>query len=90
MTDKENSVVLTDNNGNEIECDYLDTIPFGGKDYVVLYPIDQGEDEGEVIILELVETGDGLEDYLPVEDEKLLDKVFDEYMRVSQLDSDND
>lgn len=86
MNDQDNTVVLTDDKGNEIKCDYLDTIPLSGKDYVVLYPLDQGEDEGEVIILELVETGDGLEDYVPVEDEKVLDSVFDEYMRISQLD----
>jgi len=85
-------VVLTDSEGNELECDYLDTVNFGDKDYVVLYPVDQesDDDEGEVIILELVMGDNGIEDYLPVEDGGLLDSIFAEYMRISQLDEEED
>lgn len=86
MTDKENIVVLSDDDGNEIECEYLDTVKYKDKDYIVLYPLDQAADEGEVIFLELVQSADGTEDYLPVEDEKLLDEVFEEYMRIMDLE----
>lgn len=86
MTDNDNIIVLTDDEGNELECDYLDTVNYKGKDYVVLYPLDQDEDEGDVIIFELAEGDDGSEEYLTVEDEDLLDEVFEEYMRVMELE----
>lgn len=86
MTDNDNIIVLTDDEGNELECDYLDTVNYQGKDYVVLYPLDQDEDEGDVIIFELAEGDDGSEEYLTVEDEDLLDEVFEEYMRVMELE----
>jgi uncharacterized protein YrzB (UPF0473 family) len=88
MTDNENIIVLTDDEGNELECDYLDTINYKDMNFVVLYPLDQDEEEGEVIILELVENEDGEEEYLTVEDEDLLDEVFDEYMRVMELEEE--
>ena len=86
MTDNENIIVLTDEEGNELECDYLDTVNYGDSNYIILYPLDQDEEEGEVIILELVEDENGEEKYLTIEDENLLDEVFDEYMRVVELE----
>lgn len=86
MTIEENIIVLTDEEGNELECDYLDTINYKGVNYVVLYPLDQDEDDGEVVILELIENEDGEEEYNTVDDEELLDEIFEEYTRVMELE----
>lgn len=88
MTIDENIVVLTDEEGNELECDYLDTITHKNVDYAVLYPLDQDGEDGEVIILELVENEDGEEEYLTVDDEELLDEIFEEYSRILELEEE--
>lgn len=88
MFEEDGIIVLTDNDGNELECEYLDTINYNDMNFVILYPLDQDEEEGEVIILELVENEDGEEEYVTVEDEDLLDEVFDEYMRVMELEEE--
>lgn len=85
---EEDIIILTDDEGNELECEYLDTINYQGKDYVVLYPLDQDADaeEGGVVIMEVVSIDDENEEYLPVDDEDLLDAVFDEFMRIAELE----
>lgn len=88
MLEDDNIIVLTDNDGNELECEYLDTIHYKDMYFAILYPLDQDEEDGEVIILELVENEDGEEEYLTVDDEDLLDEVFDEYMRVLELEAE--
>jgi uncharacterized protein YrzB (UPF0473 family) len=90
MNEDDNTIVLTDEDGNELECEYLDTVNYKDKDYAVLFPLDQDEEDGDVIILELAENEDGEEEYLTVEDEGLLDEVFDEYMRVLELEDDEE
>ena len=73
-------IVLTDENGEDINFEFVDLIEYKGKEYVVLLPEleDNEEDEGEVVILE-VQDGDteDEENYVSVEDEKTLAEVFE-------------
>lgn len=81
MTDERDDViVLKDENGQEIEFEYLDTIEKGGKEYIVLLPLEdvEEEEEGEVVILQVKEV-DGEEEFLPVEDEAELNAVFEDF-----------
>lgn len=75
----DNIVVLNDEDGNEVEFEFLDLIQYDGEDYVVLLPTeDEGEDAGEVVILKLEDTEDDDEEsYISVEDEEILNKVFE-------------
>ena len=75
----DNIVVLNDEDGNEVEFEFLDLIQYDGEDYVVLLPTeDDGEDAGEVVILKLEDTEDDEEEsYVSVEDEEILNKVFE-------------
>ncbi len=75
----DNIVVLNDEDGNEVEFEFLDLIQYDGEDYVVLLPTeDEGEDAGEVVILKLEDTEDDEEEsYVSVEDEEILNKVFE-------------
>ena len=77
--DESNIVVLNDENGEEIKFEFLDLISLDDEEYVVLLPvIEEGEeDNGEVVILKLEETdSDTEESYVSVDDEEILNKVF--------------
>lgn len=71
----DNIIVLNDENGNEVEFEFLDLIPYQGQEYVVLLPTDDEADE--VVILQLEESEDDSESYLGVEDENIVSAVFD-------------
>jgi len=74
----DNIVVLNDEEGNEIEFEFLDLIEYEGEEYVVLLPTDEEEDAGEVLILKLEDTeSEEEESYVSVEDEEVLNKVFE-------------
>ena len=73
-------VTLTDDNGEDIEFEILDELTHEGKNYVVLLPTDADEDESaEVLILEVrpAEDSEEEEEFLTLDDEELLDKLFD-------------
>lgn len=72
-------VVLTDDEGEEVEFEYLDTIDYEGNEYVVLLPVDADEDEAVEVLILKVEYGEDEDDeqYVSVESEELLDKLFD-------------
>ena len=79
MEELNNIVVLNDENGNEIEFEFVDMIEYQNKEYVVLLPVGDDEEDGEVVILQ-VEPGDEDSDeeaYISVEDEAVLEAVFE-------------
>ena len=77
----DNIVILNDEDGNEVKFEFLDLVELDDEEYVVLLPVtDEGEeDEGEVVILKLEDTDDDSEEesYVGVEDEEILNKVFE-------------
>ena len=75
----DNIIVLNDENGEEIEFEFLDLIEYDGEEYVVLLPNDEDdEDAGEVVILKLEDTdSEEEESYVSVEDEDVLKAVFE-------------
>ncbi len=76
-----NIVVLNDENGEEVEFEFLDLIELDGEEYVVLLPVEEEEnpeEAGEVVILKLEDTeSEDEESYVSVEDEEVLNKVFE-------------
>ena len=69
-----NILVLTDGNGQDVEFEYLDTVEYQGKEYLVLMPAD--EESNEILILEIQPVDEETEDYLAVEDEQVLNAVY--------------
>ena len=65
-----NLIQLEDEDGNPTSFEFLDLIPYEGKEYVVLLPAD--EDADEVEILELAELDDEMEEYRSIEDTAIL------------------
>ena len=50
---------------------------YEGEEYVVLLPAEETEDAGEVVILQVEDTDLDEESYISVEDEDVLNKVFE-------------
>ena len=76
----DNIVILNDEDGNEVKFEFLDLIELDDEEYVVLLPIVEDEDvEGEVVILKVEDTDENSdeESYISVEDEDVLNKVFE-------------
>ena len=76
----DNGVILNDEDGNEVQFEFLDLVELDDEEYVVLLPItEEGEeDEGEVVILKVEDSEDDEEEsYVSVEDEEILNRVFE-------------
>ena len=67
-------LTLTDENGVDVEFEYLDCIEYEGKEYLVLMPIE--EDADEIVILEVEPVDEENENYLAVADEEVLEAVY--------------
>ena len=78
----DNIVILNDEDGNEVKFEFLDLVELDEEEYVVLLPVtEEGEEEeGEVVILKIEDNDDENseeESYIGVEDEEILNKVFE-------------
>jgi len=67
-------LTLTDENGQDVNFEYLDCLEYEGVEYLVLAPED--DDSGEIVILEIEPVDEENENYLAVEDEDVLNAVF--------------
>lgn len=68
-----NRITLTDEAGNDVAFEFLDLISYEGTEYVVLLPPDE---DGTVVLLEVEYHQDGSEAYLGIQDDELLEKLF--------------
>ena len=76
LQEEESSVItFVDENGEEIEMEYLDCIEYEGKEYLALLPTEEGANE--VVILEVEPIDEENENYITVEDDTILDAVYD-------------
>lgn len=78
MNEMENEgtlITLEDEEGVEVEFEFLDIVEYEGEEYIVL--IENDEDADEVVILKINPIDDETEEYVSIEDEELLDKLFD-------------
>ena len=73
--DETSILSLTDENGAEVEFEYLDCIEFQGKEYLVLIPCES--EEAEIVILEVEPVDEETENYLSVQDEDILNAVYE-------------
>ena len=76
-----NIIVLNDENGNEVQFEFLDLIEYESEEFVVLLPVleDGEEDDGEVVILKVDDSEENSdeESYVSVDDEETLTAVFE-------------
>ena len=74
MEQEESILTLTDENGQDMDFEYLDCLTYEGTEYLVLMPAD--EPSTEIVILEVEPVDEENENYLAVEDEAILDAVY--------------
>ena len=76
LQEEESSIItMTDENGQDVDFEYLDCIEYESKEYLVLIPAE--EDSNEIVILEVEPVDDELENYLAVENEDTLNAVYE-------------
>ena len=68
-------ITLEDEEGNEVEFEFLDVVEYEGEEYIVL--IENDEDADEVVILKINPIDDETEEYTSIDDDELLDKLFE-------------
>lgn len=81
-----NFVTLTDDEGNDVELEYVDALEYNGTTYMAFFPVveeDSEEEENEeeyglVILKSQMENGE--EFLVTVDDEDEIDKVYDLFM----------
>ena len=74
-------ITIEDDDGNEFELEHPSTLEFEGEEYMVFLPADMDEDDPDYgfIILQ-VEEVDGEEQFVSVDDEDKLQRIYDYYM----------
>lgn len=83
-----NFVTLTDEDGNDVEFEHIDTVEYEGETYLAFIPADLSiEEEAEVVILKVVEEG-GEELLEAVEDDAIADAVFDIVMERAEAEEE--
>ena len=76
LYEEETSILtLTDENGQDVDFEYLDCIEYQGKEYLVLMPADSISTE--IVILEVEPVDEENENYLSVQNEDLLNAVYE-------------
>ena len=76
----DNIITLNDEDGNEIQFEFIDLIEYNSEEYVVLLPLEGEEEEpGEVVILKVEQDDSDSEEetYVGVENEEELNAVFE-------------
>ena len=81
-------VELTTEDGKKLKFYFVGTIEYKGKNYSAFEPAEEieGMEDDDLIIFELSGDDEETADLLPVEDDKLLDEVFEEFCRVLEED----
>lgn len=75
MLEEDDSILtLTDENGQEMQFEYMDCIAYQGIEYLLLMPLE--EEDNEIVILEIQPVDEENENYVAVEDEAILDAVY--------------
>ena len=79
----DNVITLKDEEGNDVNFEFLDLIEYEGEEYVILLPMEDVEEDAEpdeVVILKVEKTDEDNNDeetYVSVEDENVLNAVFE-------------
>lgn len=90
-----NFITLTDEDGNDIELEYVDAIEMDGQTYMAFFPTVEdesdeaaAEDFGLVILKSVMENGEELLSTLDSDEE--LERVYDLFMEQLMADEDEE
>ena len=88
----DNIVELVDDEGKNVKFEFLMALEHEGAEYILLTPAEEidGVDEDEVVILK-VDTDDKGEDvYVTIDDEDLMETLFEKYLKMVESEEDED
>ena len=82
----EDLVVLTTDDGVEHNFYHVATVDYKNEWYVFFQPAEEipDIDDDEVVIFRLEEDENGEDLFVPIEDENLLNEVYEEYVRMAE------
>lgn len=89
-----NFITVTDEDGNELELEHLDTLEWNGNTYLSFFPtVQEGEEVPEeelgLIILKLVEEN-GEELFSTLDNDEELEAVYEQFMETLFEDEEDD
>ena len=71
-------ITLEDDLGNEQDFEFLDVVEYDSDEYLILLPVeDEDKEENQVMIQRIDSIDDENENYVGIDDEEILQKVFD-------------
>ena len=87
----DNIIELFDENDNVVRFEHIMTVQYKGEDYVLLAPVDPTEDmaDDEVLVLKIDNDENGEEIYVSVEDDAVVEKVFEKYLELVESEEDD-
>ena len=69
-------IVLQDEDGNDVEFEFIDQMEYQGGEYVILMPVE--DFDGEIVILKVEPTEEeDVDQYVSVDDDDTLQAVFE-------------
>ena len=85
---EEDIVELTTDDGKKLKFFFVGTIEYKGKAYSAFEPAEEidGLSEDDLVIFDLSGDDEETAELIPIEDEALLDEVFEEFCRVLEED----
>ncbi|MDT3699144.1 MAG: DUF1292 domain-containing protein [Thermincola sp.] len=87
MTQEDEVLTLTDEEGNEHDFSVIDIIEIDGSEYAILLPLEGGEeDQEEAIILRIDSDDDGNEVLVDIENDDEWEKVADTWASMMEED----
>ncbi len=91
MEENNSIITLTDDSGRDADFDLVCTFDYENRKFAAMFPIEpvEGVADDEVVILEIVKDGEN-EILAPIENEILLDEVFNEFMEIFEDMADGD
>ncbi|MFA5342167.1 MAG: DUF1292 domain-containing protein [Clostridia bacterium] len=84
--ERDDIIVMEDENGNPVEMVVLEMLEYKEKTYVLMQTVDESDEDS--YIFEYEEENDEDAILTPIEDEKLLDEIFELF--VKKMDSEED
>ena len=75
----ESYITLTDDDGNEVSFEVIGEVEYQERYFAVLLPFD--EDDDGVVILEIMPSDDETGEFLSVDDDGLLQAVFEKFKK---------
>lgn len=75
----DNIIALTDDNGVEVNFEFLDLIEYKDEEFAVLIPADDDAEDADMVVILKVEDGENEDEstFVGIEDDALVQEVFE-------------